>query len=110
MTTSYTFKRDNNDNDVQATTSFVTIDASGTPKTSPVAYSSTAITITVPTNSVDVSLTPTTDMLVSEDPNMASTYLIPANSEKVIGIGRMTTFYIKRSTADGSCYFEFNLL
>lgn len=108
MTTPFTQKKDNNDIAIPSTTSFVTVD--GASVSSPVAYAGTAVTVTTPTNTIDVSITPTTDMLISEDSTMSSYYLIPANSEKVIGISRMTTFYIKQSASSGSCYFSFNLL
>lgn len=86
---------------------FVTQDATWTPKTSPLVYSSSEIAITVPTNAVEFVLMPTTDLRVSEITWMARYDLVKANSKEVIWVAWISTVYIKRDWSDWSLYFRF---
>jgi len=95
---------------IQAGNYFQTQDATGTPQTSPLSYSSSPITIVVPQGAILVSFLPTTDMLVSELSNLAQYDLIKANTKEVINCAQMANIYIQRSSADGSLYFKFTFV
>lgn len=99
--------RDYTGQPLQTATRFQTVDANATPKVSPLAYSSTAITLTVPNNATQMILAPSTDLRVSEDPNMASYYVIPAGACEAYAVALMATAYIKRDSADGTVQFRF---
>ncbi len=99
---------DENGEKVQIGSVMTTLDSSGTPKASPLAYSSTEIVITIPDRAVEMVLAPSTALRVSEVTGMANYYVIPANAAEVIACARMATLYIKRDSADGTLNFRFN--
>jgi hypothetical protein len=92
---------------LQTATTFVTQDAAGTPKTSPLAYSSSVITIAIPDTAIQLILCPTTDLRVSEDVAMARYDIILAGAKEVFAVALMTNVYIKRDTVDGTVKFRF---
>ena len=102
--------KDQNHESVQIGSEFQTQDNSGTPKTSPLAYSSTEIAITIPDNAVEFIVYPSTDLRVSEVTGMARYDVITAASKESIPCARMTTIYIKRDTADGNLNFRFTTI
>lgn len=99
--------RDYTGSNLQTATRFATVDISGTPKVSPLAYSSSILTITVPNFATQLVLAPSTALRVSEDPAMASYYLIPAGACEALSVALMPLVYIKRDTADGTVSFRF---
>lgn len=102
--------RDDNNVPVPIGSDFSTSDASGTPKVSPLAYSSSEIAITVPDRAVEMVLAPSTALRVSEVTGMANYYVIPTDTAETVPCARMQTIYIKRDSADGSLNFRFILV
>src|SRR5882757_484085 len=98
---------DSNGVPLQTPTKFVTQDVSGTPKNSPLAYSSSVVTLTVPDDAVQLILSPTTDLRVSDDVAMARYDVVVAGSKEAFSVGSMASVYIVRDTADGSVRFRF---
>jgi hypothetical protein len=99
--------RDSSGIPIQTATSFVTQDASGTPKLSPLAYSSSVITIAVAVDAAQLILSPSTDLRVSEDPAMARYDIISAGAKEALAVMVMPNVYIKRDAADGVVRFRF---
>lgn len=102
-----TLHRDDNNIPIVTGCAFATQDSSGTPKTSPLAYSSSEIAITVPSNAAELVLLPSTAMRISEVTGMARYYVIPASTTLAFGVTRMDTVYIKRDASDGTLNFYF---
>lgn len=88
-----------------------TVDISGTPVTSPIAFPSASVTtLTTPLNAAFLTLTPLANSInVSEsDPNVAGNYFTVAAGQSVtIGVTRTAKLYIKANTgaATGSTFF-----
>ena len=99
--------RDNRGTPIQTACRFATQDASATPKTSPLAYSSSVITVTVPDNAVQLVVSPTTDLRVSDDPTMTRYDVIPAGAREALAVALMASVYVRRDSADGSLRFRF---
>lgn len=102
--------RDTNKEPVQIGSSFITNDASASPKVSPLAYSSSVITLAVPDGAVELILFPSTDLRVSEVVGMAQYDVIASASKEAIGCARMTNIYITRDSADGSLRFRWTII
>lgn len=92
---------------MQTATKFSTRDAAGTPLVSPLAYTATVLTLTVPDDAVQLVLSPTTDLRVSEDSVMSRYDVIVAGAKEALPVALMTSVYIRRNTADGSLRFRF---
>lgn len=103
-------KKDGNNQTIQAAIGFQTYDASTSPKTSPLSYSSSVITIAVPSNAIEVSFLPSTSMRVSELSNMASYFTVDAGREQPFELGSQDYIYIKRDSEDGVVNFRFILI
>ena len=88
-------------------TKFGTKDSSGTPKLSPLNYSSSIITLVVPNDAVWFSVSPTTDLRVSEDPAMASYDVVPTAGRESFYVALMANVYIVWDSADGIARFKF---
>lgn len=65
---------------------FMTIDATGTPQTSPLTVSTSAFPVTVPAAAFRMTIISSAVLLVSEDPLMASAIQIPANTPFVLPV------------------------
>jgi len=102
--------RDKNRIAVQACQTFVTQDETGTPKTSPLNYSSSVITLAVPQRAVNFTIMPTTDLKISDDSTMTTYDFILAYSKEVKECAGMTSIYIVRSASDGIAYFTFGIV
>jgi hypothetical protein len=63
-----------------STNYFMTIDATGTPQTSPLSVTTGTTTLVVPVAAVDVVLCGSAAFSVSEDPSMGGAFLVPANT------------------------------
>lgn len=92
---------------LQCPTKFSTVDNSGTPKNSPLAYSSSVITLTPPDDAVQLILTPSTNLQVSELIGMGSYYVITAGATHAMPVASMAAVYVKRDSADGTLNFRF---
>jgi hypothetical protein len=99
--------RDGRGNPLQTAAKFVTADTATTPRVSPLAYSNTILTITVPDAAVQVILAPTTALRVSEDPTMVHYDVIAAGAKEALPVALMQSVYIRRDTADGTVCFRF---
>lgn len=102
--------RDDNHEPLQIGTSFQTSDATASPKNSPLAYSSTTITITVPDNAAEFICQPSTDLRVSEVSSMATYYIVRSSTAEAIPCVKMSSIYIVRDSADGTLQFRFTLV
>jgi hypothetical protein len=92
---------------LQTATTFVTQDASTTPKVSPLAYSSAVVIIGVPDAAIQLILCPSTDLRVSEDAAMSHYDVITAGAKEALAVALMTSVYIRRDSADGTVRFRF---
>lgn len=102
--------RDANRIGVQAGGSFVTSDVTGTPQTSPLAYTNAVITIVVPDNAIECILNPSTALRVSELVGMAQYDVIAANTKESIPCAAMQNIYITRDSVSGTVGFRFTIL
>lgn len=100
-------KKDGNNQTIQAGISFQTYDASTSPKTSPLSYSNTVITLAIPTNAVEVVFSPSTALRVGEAVAMTQYYTQAANTVEAYGVADMSNIYIVRDSADGTLNFRF---
>lgn len=100
-------KIDDNNRTVMSGNAFLTADISGTPKTSPLSYSNTVITIAIPTNAVEVVFTPSTALRVGESVAMTQYYTQAASTVEAYGVADMSNIYIVRDSADGTLNFRF---
>jgi len=92
---------------IQVANSFSTADATASPKTSPLAYSSSIITLTVPDRAVQVVLKPSTALRVSESSSATTYDVIAANATETFPCAGMQSIYIVRDSADGTLNFKF---
>lgn len=92
---------------VQTACGFATHDAGSTPKTSPLAYSSSVITLVVPDSAVQLVLSPSTGLRISDDPTVTTYDVIGAGSKEAIPVALMQNVYIRRDTTDGTVTFRF---
>lgn len=99
--------RDANGSALQTAARFTTQDISGTPKVSPLAYSSSVITIAVPDGALQFIVSPTTDMRISNDVTMTTYDLIAAGAKEALPVALMSSVYIKRDAVDGTVRFRF---
>jgi len=99
--------KDDNSISIPTGSGFVTADASNTPKLSPLAYSSTIIAISIPSNAAEVVFTPSTALRVSEVAGMTQYHTQTAGVTQAYCVGRMDTIYIVRDSADGVVSFYF---
>jgi len=96
---------------IQVATSIQTSDATGTPQTSPLAYTTALITaLTIPTRAAEIVLKPSTDLKVSEDSTMTSYFVILANTTQVFPLARADNFYVQGNSSDGTLNFYFHLI
>lgn len=102
--------QDDNAKPVQVGSSFTTTDVTTVPKTSPVSYSSSAITIAIPDGAVEFIVLPTTDLRVSSLSDVSSYDLVKLGSKESFPVARMSSVYIVRDSADGSAYIRFTIV
>ena len=102
-----TLARDDNRVPIMTGSGFETQDATGTPQTSPLSYSSSVITIAIPENAAEVVLLPSTALRVSDIVGMTRYFTIPADTALALGISKMDNLYIVRDSADGTLNFYF---
>lgn len=101
------FKTDDNYKVIHTATGFTTQDATGTPQTSPLAFSSSEITIEIPTNAAEIVLFPTQDLRVSEVTGMARYDVVAKDTKEVFAVANLDQIYIKRDSTDGNLRFRF---
>lgn len=99
--------RDSGGDVIPSATKFVTQDATGSPQISPLAYSSSVITLVVPDDALQLILAPTTDLRVSEDVAMGRYDVVTAGSKEAFAVALMQNVYIKRDAVDGTVRFRF---
>jgi hypothetical protein len=100
--------RDSSGVALQTATQFVTQDSAASPLTSPLTYTGTTIiTITIPDPAIQMILSPSTDLRVSEDPAMVHYDIIAAGAKEAFAVALMPKAYIRRDTADGTVRFRF---
>ena len=91
-----------------------TADATGTPLTSPLTVSNSAVTtLLVPANAVQLNLIAATNTVnISEaDATVASKYFtIPDGAQITIDISRCSTLYLKANTGSATVSFWFNVV
>lgn len=102
MTNLNALVRDENTIPVQVASRFVTI--------APITYSSGTTAITVPDGAVEMIISPTTDIKISETGTFTAYDLIVANSKEAIGCARMDTIYITQSSSGGTAYVRFSVI
>lgn len=92
---------------IQVANSFSTADATASPKNSPLAYSNSVITLTVPDRAVQIVMKPSTALRVSEAVGMSTYDVIAANAVENLPCAGMQSIYIVRDSADGTLSFKF---
>lgn len=95
---------------IQIGNSFQTQDATGTPQTSPLAYSNTVLTIAVPDRAAEFVVYPTTALRVSEIVGMTQYDVVLANSKESFPCAGMSNIYITRDASNGTANFRFTLI
>ena len=90
----------------------LTLDATGTPITSPVTSGSAnaIITLTIPANVAEITFSASEELYYSEDATFASYQILNEEKEKTIGVGKMTSFSFKCPTASTVIYFSFTTI
>ena len=97
---------------VQVPAGFQTMDATGTPQTSPLTVSNIKITIVVPDGAAELVIVYTDiSIRVSEDTTMAQYFVLPAGFSAVIPVANLDNVFLIRDGAnDATVQFFFNLL
>jgi len=93
---------------MQVATGIETSDATATPQTSPLTYTTSTTTITIPADCAELNLKPSTALKVSEDSTMTTYFVIDADSWHTIPVGRTDYLYIAGETAGGTLNFYFH--
>lgn len=101
---------DRNQVDVQIGSEFVVADATGTPQTSPLSYTTGVYTIVVPDRAVEFICSPTTDLNIGSAVGMTTYDLIKANTKESLPCAKMQNIYVQRNSASGTLYFRFTLV
>lgn len=101
--------RDDDNKPITTGTSFSTVDASGTPKSSPLSVPSqpTVTTITFPSNSAEIVFMPDNALRVSENANMTSFVKMGANNVQVFPSSRQDTIYVAGDSGTVTLSFYF---
>lgn len=104
--------RDDNNESVQAGSSFTTADATATPVTSPLTVTDTIATIVVPDRAVEVIFSVSgADLRISEASDMSSYYVIPDGAAEAMSCALMQNIYVKRDAGTNvTLNFRFNLV
>ncbi len=96
---------------------FMTTDATGTPLTSPLSFTTGVTTLVVPAAAVQLTLTPSAALRISEEPTAAANYyVIPANTTVTVpcmtprldGVTTTGNLYIKGDSGSGTVNFFFS--
>ena len=95
---------------IQVGSAFQTLDATGTPKTSPLAYTDSTQTIAVPDRAIEFIVNPSTALRISEQSDMTPYDVIAANTKESIPCAKMTSIYIVRDSQNGTLNFRFTLV
>lgn len=89
---------------------FVTRDASASPNTSPLSFSGSTVTLTVPANATEFSVTAGADALkVSEDSTMSEYWQVTAGVNITLPCARQEYIYLAGTSSD-TVSFAFNLV
>jgi hypothetical protein len=93
---------------MQTATGFVTEDATApTPISSPLPYLTTIITLVVPANAVQLMMTPSTTLRVSEDPEMDRYCLVASGTQASFDVAALENVYIMGYASPGTVNFRF---
>lgn len=92
---------------IQAGNSFQTSDATASPNTSPLSYTGSVTTLVVPINALELVLTPSTALRISELVAMGTYNVISAGTTMAFGVAGMSKVYIKQDSANGTLQFYF---
>jgi len=95
---------DGNRNAMQFGSFLQTSDATDTPVTSP-ATVTTGTTLTVPQNAVQVTLSSSAALRISELSDVSTYFVLPANATITIDLTRLSLLYLKQDS--GSCTVQF---
>lgn len=95
-----------NQSDIQVGSSFQTQDNTGTPQTSPLAYTTSLVTLVVPDNATQFIFTASTAINISELSTMARYYTQPINTPMTIDCSRLQNIYLQSGTG-GTLNFMF---
>ena len=104
--------RDDNRVNVPVGSSFVTVDATTSPQTSPLSLTTTAVfTIVVPDNAVLMTVYCAAAIRISEVVGMAQYDVVPAYTKEVLHVSKMQNVYIKNdATGTNNLFFKFVVL
>lgn len=92
---------------IQAGNSIQTSDATASPNNSPLAFTSAVTTLVVPINALELVVTPSTALQVSELVAMGTYNVISAGTTMAFGVAGMSKFYIKADSSSGTLQFYF---
>lgn len=99
--------RDDNNTPIMTGTGILTQDATGTPQTSPLAYTTGVVTIAIPENAAEMVFRASTDIRVSNVSDVSTYFVVPAGANWVIGLARTDTLYFQRDATSGTLNFYF---
>jgi hypothetical protein len=104
------FALDSNSRPIESPTGISTQDATGSPQVSPLAITTGVTTIAVPTNAVEMVVTSSVVLRVSELLAMTRYFTIAANQTQVIPLARTDLLYVRGDSSAGTLSFNFNLI
>ena len=97
----------NNRYKVETGNNFTMSDNTGTPQTSPLAYSTTEIELKVPDNAVEIVMRPTTDIRVKTSTGASDYYVLQAGTTEVFWVAELDSIFFIRDAAGGVLNFRF---
>jgi|TARA_B100001964_G_scaffold153282_1_gene168600 hypothetical protein len=103
-------QQDSAGNNVQVTAKFICQDGSDTPKTSPLVFTTSGLTLVVPDDAYELVATPTNDLFVSDTFVMTGYDTIQATTKESFPCIRMTNVFIKGATLGGTVHFRWHTL
>lgn len=102
--------KDSNNHKVQIGSGFTVADVTTVPQTSPLSYTTGVVTIVVPDRAVEMILSPTTDLRISDTVGVATYDVIKANTKESIPCARQQNIYLQRDASNGTLNFRFTVV
>jgi len=88
-----------------------TTDGATSPISSPLSVTTTSTsTLTVPTNAVSLIISGSVALRISDDDDMTSYFVLPANTVLELDVADEDYIYVRADSSEGNCYFIFQLV
>lgn len=101
--------RDDNNTPIMTGSGILTVDSSGTPKESPLAFgvNGNEQEISIPATAAEIVIRPSADLRIYEATGSSSYFVIPADIPMAFGVGRSTSIFIDGDVGAGTVNFYF---